>query len=91
MRYFERVQQAWKLAIVFFTLIAVSPAFAVSEQEAAAIARHQVDGRVLNVKESQVDGRRVYLVKLITSDSRVIIMQVDADSGQVLPSADPAP
>ena len=54
----------------------------VGSNEAAAIARSQTGGRVLDVRRSTEDGRPCYLVRLLLADGRVRIVVVDAESGK---------
>ena len=54
----------------------------VGSNEAAAIARSQSGGRVLDVRRSTEDGRPCYLVRLLLADGRVRIVVVDAESGK---------
>lgn len=70
--------------IAFFAVSICQPVFAVSAEEAAAIVNSQVAGRVLDVKTSNERGRALFLIKILTEDSRVIIVRVDAKTGQVL-------
>jgi uncharacterized membrane protein YkoI len=54
----------------------------VGSNEAAAIARSQSGGRVLDVRRATEDGRPCYLVRLLLADGRVRIVVVDAESGK---------
>ena len=71
--------------IALVAIAICQPVFAVSAEEAAAIVSAKVTGRVLDVKGSNEQGRALFLIKVLTEDSRVIIVRVDAKTGQVLP------
>lgn len=60
------------------------PGFAITQEEAASIVRAETNGRVLDAKFVLENNQEVYLIKIITDDSRVIIVRVDAASGQIL-------
>lgn len=55
----------------------------VSQDQAAAIARHSTGGRVLAVNAQNRDGHVVYLVRVLLTDGRVVVVQVDGRSGQI--------
>lgn len=60
-------------------LLASAPAWAdISRDDAAAIAQRETGGRVLAVERSNVGGRAVWRVKVVTprGDVRVILLDV---------------
>ena len=60
-------------------LLAAAPAWAdISRDDAAAIAQRETGGRVLAVERSNVGGRAVWRVKVVTprGDVRVILLDV---------------
>ena len=65
-------------------LICAAPVFAVTQEEAASIVRADTHGRILDAKFVRENNQEVYLIKVITNDSRVIIIRVDAASGRIL-------
>lgn len=76
-----RLRKLWSMMV----LIALTqPALAISAEDAAAKVSSMHNGRILDVKSAQQQGRAVFVIKVITQDSRVIVVSVDADSGQVL-------
>lgn len=75
--------RCWPL-IACLTLVVSQPLFAISAQEAAALVSSQVTGRVLDVKSSQEQGRAIFIIKVLTEDSRVIMVRVDQTTGQLL-------
>ena len=56
---------------------------AISEGQAAAIAKSQHGGKVLSVSKSNNNGRVIYRVKLLLDSGRVIIVSVDGQTGRV--------
>jgi len=78
----SRAQLALGLVVLSFGF--AGAALAVSPEEAASIVREQNDGRILDVKSKAENGRIVYLIKVLTTDSRVMIVKVDGDNGQIL-------
>jgi len=59
-------------------------AFAITPEEAASIVHAETNGKVLDAKYEMIDNQEVYLIKVITEDSRVIIVRVDVATGQIL-------
>ena len=57
----------------------------ISLDEAVSQARQQYKGQVLSAETSNINGRKVYHIKILTKDGRVKRTQVDARSGQSLP------
>lgn len=56
----------------------------ISLDEAVSQARRQYQGQVLSTETINVDGRKVYRIKILTNDGRVKRTQVDARTGQPL-------
>ena len=54
----------------------------ISLDEAVSRARQQYPGKVLSADTVNVNGRKVYNIKILTKDGRVKRTQVDARSGQ---------
>jgi len=53
----------------------------VSLDEAVRRAERQFNARVVKADTITVDGRKTYVLRLVTGDGRVITVRVDADSG----------
>ncbi|MBL0421979.1 PepSY domain-containing protein [Ramlibacter sp. AW1] len=65
-------------------LACAQPAWAqVSRDAAAAMAQRATGGRVLQVESSEVGGRPVWRVKVVTPRGEVRVVLVDAASGQL--------
>jgi uncharacterized membrane protein YkoI len=54
----------------------------ISLDQAVSQARQQYQGKVLSAETTTVNGRKVYRIKILTSDGRVKRTQIDARSGQ---------
>jgi hypothetical protein len=52
-----------------------------SLDEAVRRAERQFNARVVKAETITVDGRKTYVLRLVTGDGRVITVRVDADSG----------
>ena len=62
-----------------------APAWAqVSRDAAAATARQVSGGRVLAVDRSEINGRAVWRVKVVTPKGEVRVLLLDAATGQAL-------
>ena len=71
--------------LLIFTLLVISfPSFAIDQEDAVNIVRERMGGKVLDIRTDQEDNKPVYLVKVITSDSRVITVKVDSATGDIL-------
>ena len=55
----------------------------ISLDEAVRRAEKQFNARVVKAETRMADGRRTYVLRLVTGDGRVITVRVDADSGAV--------
>ena len=61
------------------------PAWAdISRDEAAAVAQHLANGRVLAVERADAGGKAVWRVKILTAQGEVRFVIVDAASGRVV-------
>ena len=56
---------------------------ALTAQDAAELVQARVGGRVLSVEPTQLDGRLVYRVKVLTRKGAVRIFHVDASTGEM--------
>jgi uncharacterized membrane protein YkoI len=54
----------------------------ISLDEAVSRARQQYPGKVLSADTVNINGRKLYNIKILTKDGRVKRTQVDARSGQ---------
>ena len=54
----------------------------ISLDEAVARAERQYHARVVRTDVQDEDGRKVYVLKLLSEDGRVITVRVDAQSGR---------
>lgn len=54
-----------------------------SEDEAIALVKKRVEGRVLKVSTRQRDDRTVYEIRILTPDASVRTIRVDAQNGIV--------
>lgn len=54
-----------------------------SLDEAVARAERRFDARVVRAEEKRRDGRRVYRIRLLSSDGRVFDVLVDAETGRI--------
>jgi len=71
----------------WLSLLAVVPAAglaSVTSQQASDIARQQVPGRVLAIKQVQSQGRPVYQVKILNTRGEVHLILIDANSGKTI-------
>lgn len=55
----------------------------ISKDEAVEIVRARYPGRVISAKAEKRDGRRVYVVKVLSDEGRVRTVTVDAESGRI--------
>ena len=55
----------------------------VSIEEATQKIIRKTNGRVLAAKTVQKQGKRVYVVKVLTADGRVMYLDVDSQSGHI--------
>jgi uncharacterized membrane protein YkoI len=55
---------------------------AVGRDEAAAVAQRETGGRVLAVERADDGGRAVWRVKVVTPRGEVLVVLVDATTGQ---------
>jgi uncharacterized membrane protein YkoI len=53
----------------------------ISMDEAVDMAQRRYNARVVRAEASEVDGRRVYVLRLLSADGRVWVVRVDAQSG----------
>ena len=66
-------------------IVMAAPAWAdVSRDEAAAAAQRVASGRVLSVERTEADRRPVWRVKVLTANSDVRVILIDAASGRVV-------
>lgn len=75
------------ISIAALLCILVLPEMAlarISAEEAAAVVQRTTSGRVLAVEKSNVGGREMYRVKLLTPNGEVKVILVDAETGQKL-------
>jgi len=57
----------------------------ISLDAAVNTVRNQyADGKILKTTEERTEAGKVYVIKLITADSRVIHIRVDAQSGRII-------
>lgn len=59
------------------------PQLRVSLDQAVAIARRQVDGRVLGAETRSRRGRIVHEIKILTDGGTVHVVRVDGETGRV--------
>lgn len=57
---------------------------AVGLDEAARRIRQSHDARILSAKTKKIDGRKVYVFKVLTGKGRIQHIKIDAESGRVL-------
>jgi len=55
----------------------------ISMDEAIDLARRRYNARVVRAEVSERDGRRVYLLRLLSDDGRVFNVRVDAATGSI--------
>jgi uncharacterized membrane protein YkoI len=48
------------------------------------VRQQYTDGTVLNTKQDASENGKIYIIKMITSDSRVLHIRVDAQSGKII-------
>ncbi len=53
----------------------------ISMDEAVDMAQRRYNARVVRAEASEIDGRRVYVLRLLSADGRVWVVRVDAQSG----------
>jgi hypothetical protein len=53
----------------------------ISMDEAVDMAQRRYNARVVRAEASEADGRRVYILRLLSADGRVWVVRVDAQSG----------
>jgi uncharacterized membrane protein YkoI len=64
-------------------LAATAPAWAaISRDEAATIAQRESGGRVLAVERTEVDGRAVWRIKVVTPGGEVRVILLDVATGR---------
>ena len=56
----------------------------ISLDEAVKQARQRNKGKVLSAETTRVDGRKVYLIKILTKDGRVKRTRIDARTGKTM-------
>jgi len=72
------------LAWVGFGLSAIGWAAPMSAEQAATTVKAATGGKVLDIRKVSEQGRSMFLVKVLTEDSRVQIVQVDIETGQIV-------
>ena len=66
-------------------MVFAAPAWADSSRDdAAAVAQRASGGRVLSVEKSELAGRPVWRVKVVTTQGEVRVILIDVASGQTL-------
>jgi uncharacterized membrane protein YkoI len=70
------------LCAVLLAASALPAMAAVGRDEAAAVAQRQTGGRVLAVERADDGGRAVRRVKVVTPRGEVLVVLVDATTGQ---------
>jgi uncharacterized membrane protein YkoI len=70
------------LCAVLLAASALPAMAAVGRDEAAAVAQRQTGGRVLAVERADDGGRAVWRVKVVTPRGEVLVVLVDATTGQ---------
>lgn len=61
------------------------PAWAdIDRDEAATVAQRATNGRVLSVDRTQAGGRSAWRVKVVTSKGDVVVVMIDAATGQLI-------
>lgn len=71
--------------LLVFTLLVISiPSFAIDQEDAVNIVRERMGGKVLDIRTDQDGSKPIYLIKVITRDSRVITVKVDSATGDIL-------
>lgn len=55
----------------------------ISLDEAVAVVKEQIDGRIMAAESAHKDGRDGYRIKVLTSGGEVRIFFVDAQSGEI--------
>jgi len=54
----------------------------ISLDEAVSRVRRQSGGKILSAETVHVDGRRVHRIKVLTTNGRVTLVDIDADTGR---------
>jgi uncharacterized membrane protein YkoI len=67
------------LALFAASLSAAIAAREISVQEAIAKAQHETQGKVLSAQTLRLGKRKIYRIKILTSEGQVRIVQVSAD------------
>lgn len=67
------------LALFAASLSAAVAAREISVQEAIAKAQHDTPGKVLSAQTLRLGKRKIYRIKILTSEGQVRIVQVPAD------------
>jgi uncharacterized membrane protein YkoI len=67
------------LAVIALAVALGAAAREVSVQEAVAKAQQETNGKVLSVQALTIGKRKVYRIKVLTTDGQVRVIQVPAD------------
>jgi len=76
----KRLKTAALLLLLAFA--AVSPAFAISLEEAARQAARQYNAKVLSARTVKLRGERVHEIKLLTKDGVVKVVHIPEGEGK---------
>lgn len=57
---------------------------ALSKDAAAEIIREKQNGRILEIKSKEANGKTVHVIKILTHDDRIKKYRVDAETGKIL-------
>ncbi len=57
---------------------------ALSKDAAAEIIREKQNGRILEIKSKDENGKTVHVIKILTHDDRIKKYRIDAETGKVL-------
>ena len=76
------LQYIFAFSLGLLTVLPLTSLAGVTSQQASDIARQQVPGRVLAIKQVQYQGRPVYQVKILNRRGEVHILLIDANSGK---------
>lgn len=57
---------------------------ALGKDAAAEIIREKQDGRILEIKRQEKEGKAIYVIKILTNDDRIRKYRVDAETGAIL-------
>ena len=69
-------------AVAVEPVVAAAPRDGISLDEAVSRAERQYHARVVRTDVQDEDGRKVYVLKLLSEDGRVITVRIDAQSGR---------